>query len=364
MTGRLPWRTVSGRGAGTRGSPSGSAPASWPLTEPTVCTIILGPPSGVGTAFIASMAPATDGSAGPSSPSPPPFTVSGPASPSAPVDTFWPLPLAGPSVAPPPSGSGAAEDSPVPSEAGAASAAARRSATAGDSMLSTTDVLRGLSAGAGSASPDASGASAGFSTGARFPRCRRPRRRYRTPRSPAWSRRGRRRAPWRRYRPARRRPRTPPPSPWQGPPSCTWSGPRPRRCRASGVRRRGCGPSGCATTACRRSAGRASRSRCRAARRWLRSSGRAPCSKASWPFTVRATAAANSFSLSARGIALSAAKQAASSSPSIHSNGRCDQSASIASPGLQAAKSSSFVRVVGRSAVSLKAMSSACEEPM
>ena len=51
------------------------------------------------------------------------------------------------------------------------------------------------------------------------------------------------------------------------------------------------------------------------------SSGRAPCSKASWPFTVRATAAANSFSLSARGSARSAAKQAASSSPSIHSKG-------------------------------------------
>ena len=36
----------------------------------------------------------------------------------------------------------------------------------------------------------------------------------------------------------------------------------------------------------------------------------------------------------------------------------------IASPGLQDAKSSSFVRVVGRSAVSLKAMSSACQEPV
>ena len=92
------------------------------------------------------------------------------------------------------------------------------------------------------------------------------------------------------------------------------------------------------------------------------SSGRALCSKASCPLTVRATAAANSRSLSARGSAWRAAKQAASSSPSIHSKGRSDQSASIASPGLHAAKPSSFARAEGRSAVSLNAMSSACHD--
>ena len=59
-----------------------------------------------------------------------------------------------------------------------------------------------------------------------------------------------------------------------------------------------------------------------------------------------------------------AAKQAASSSYSIHANDRPDQSVSIASAGLQAAKSSSFARVVDRSAASLKALSSACHESL
>ena len=89
------------------------------------------------------------------------------------------------------------------------------------------------------------------------------------------------------------------------------------------------------------------------------SSGRAWGSKASWPFTVRATQAANSACLSASGNALSAAKDSPSSAISSQSNDRCERSASMASPGDQSAKSSSFMRMLGRSGVSLTAMSRA-----
>ena len=89
------------------------------------------------------------------------------------------------------------------------------------------------------------------------------------------------------------------------------------------------------------------------------SSGRAWGSKANCPFTVRATEAANSACLSASGNARSAAKDSPSSSMVNQSHGKLERSASIASPGLQAPKSSSFMRVVGRSAVSLIAISSA-----
>ena len=89
------------------------------------------------------------------------------------------------------------------------------------------------------------------------------------------------------------------------------------------------------------------------------SSGRASGSKASWGFTVRATQAANSAFLSATGKARSAAKDSPSSSISSQSSERPDRSARMASPGDQAAKSSSFIRIVGRSAVSRKVMSRA-----
>ena len=56
-----------------------------------------------------------------------------------------------------------------------------------------------------------------------------------------------------------------------------------------------------------------------------------------------------------------AAKDSPSSSMASQSKLRPDRSSSMASPGLQAAKSSSFMRMVGRSAVSLTAMSSACD---
>ena len=231
----------------------------------------------------------------------------------------------------------------------------------GDSMLSTIDLLRGLSAGAGLASPDASGASAGLSAGAG---------------SSAVSS------------------STPPVSNAANPGMVHASA---AACAVAPIPTGGVPAANASSIAVARSAflyfdraeaqavpsvwratsrmrsflmrdhsmsavGRTCFAKSMSSRATVASSsGRAPCSKASWPFTVRATAAANSFSLSARGSARSAAKQAAPSSPSIHSKGWWDQSASIASPGLQAAKSSSFVRVVGRSAVSSKAMSSACE---
>ena len=89
------------------------------------------------------------------------------------------------------------------------------------------------------------------------------------------------------------------------------------------------------------------------------SSGRAWGSKASWPFTVRATQAANSASFSACGSALSAAKDSPPSSISSQSSDRWERSSSMASPGDQAANSASFIRVLGRSGVSLTAMSRA-----
>ena len=57
------------------------------------------------------------------------------------------------------------------------------------------------------------------------------------------------------------------------------------------------------------------------------------------------------------GSALIAAKAAASSSSFIQSRERPERSAIMASPGLQAAKSSSFTRAGGLSAVSLTAIS-------
>ena len=82
------------------------------------------------------------------------------------------------------------------------------------------------------------------------------------------------------------------------------------------------------------------------------SSGRAKGSKASCPFTVRATQAANSACFSACESARSAAKDSPSSSISSQSKLRPERSSSMASPGLQEAKSASFMRMVGRSAVS------------
>ena len=65
-------------------------------------------------------------------------------------------------------------------------------------------------------------------------------------------------------------------------------------------------------------------------------------SKESCPLTVLATQAANSACFSACGKTRSAAKDSPSSSMVTQSKDRPDRSASIASPGLQAAKSSSW----------------------
>ena len=89
------------------------------------------------------------------------------------------------------------------------------------------------------------------------------------------------------------------------------------------------------------------------------SSGRAWGSKASCPFTVRATQAANRACLSDWGSARKAANDSPSSSISSQSKERPERSSSIASPGDQSENSASFIRVGGRSGVCLTAMSRA-----
>ena len=88
-------------------------------------------------------------------------------------------------------------------------------------------------------------------------------------------------------------------------------------------------------------------------------SGRAFASKASWPFNVRATQAANSRFLSLGASALNAAKDSARSSISSQSKRSKERSASMASPGLDSWKVSSLALSGGRFGVSRTAMSSA-----
>ena len=264
-----------------------------------------------------------------------------------------------------------------------ARARARRSATAGESMLSTTEVCWGASAGAGSASGDgvsadaassvlfagstavSSGVSvAGGSAGAGFDSAAPSSPSSMRPRSKAWK-------PGGAQVKAAARPSAVTPT-GTSPPSAKalsiaaarvaflslrWadahSTPSVSRAMASirSLRRRDQNSSAVGRTW----AAKSMPSRATVAS----SSGRAPCSKASWPFTVRAAQAANRLCLPASGKALSAAKASPSSSMASQSNGSDERSASMASPGLIAAKASSLALSGGRSGVSRTAMSRA-----